>query len=157
MSNVPNITPGPNDAERAPEGATETLPLITNVHAAQQNGSTSDTTEISDEEAYAKLKAKRAERRRKKLIRRGIAAGVVAAIVLIAVVVTVVINARPAGTNGPVTDLVTRGHVYDHRRGKRPAQAYLGFGGLPFCRRHGGIDQRASRPVRQRGRRAHDH
>lgn len=109
MSNVPTITPGPNDADRTPEGATETLPLITNVHAAQQNGSTSDTTEISDEEAYAKLKAKRAERRRKKLIRRGIAAGVVAAIVLIAVVVTSVINARPAGTNGPVTDMVTEG------------------------------------------------
>lgn len=109
MSNVPTITPGPNDTERAPEGATETLPLITTVHATQQNDSTSDTTEISDEEAYAKLKAKRAERRRKKLIRRGIAAGVVAAIVLIAVVVTLVINARPAGTDGPVTDMVTEG------------------------------------------------
>lgn len=109
MSNVPTITPGPNDTERAPEGATETLPLITTVHATQQNGSTSDTTEISDEEAYAKLKAKRAERRRKKLIRRGIAAGVVAAVVLIAVVMTFVINARPAGTNGPVTDMVTEG------------------------------------------------
>lgn len=109
MSNVPTITPGPNDTERAPEGATETLPLITTMHATQQNGSTSDATEISDEEAYAKLKAKRAERRRKKLIRRGIAAGVVAAIVLIAVVVTFVINARPAGTDGPVTDMVTEG------------------------------------------------
>ena len=109
MSNVPTTTPGPNDTERAPEGATETLPLITNVHATQQNGSTGDATEISDEEAYAKLKAKRAERRRKKLIRRGIAAGVVAAIVLIAVVVTLVINARPAGTDGPVTDMVTEG------------------------------------------------
>ena len=109
MSNVPNITPGPNDTERAPEGATETLPLITTVRATQQNGSTSDTTEISDEEAYAKLKAKRAERRRKKLVRRGIAAGVVAAIVLIAVVVTFVINARPAGSDGPVTDMVTEG------------------------------------------------
>ena len=109
MPNVPTITPGPNDSERAPEGATETLPLLTNVYATQQNGSTSDTTEISDEEAYAKLKAKRAERRRKKLIQRGIAAGVVAAIVLIAVVVTFVINARPAGTNGPVTDMVTEG------------------------------------------------
>lgn len=60
MSNVPTITPGPNDTERAPEGATETLPLITTVHATQQSDSTSDTTEISDEEAYAKLKAKRA-------------------------------------------------------------------------------------------------
>ncbi len=41
MSNVPTITPGPNDTERAPEGATETLPLITTVHATQQSDSTS--------------------------------------------------------------------------------------------------------------------
>ena len=109
MSNVPTIAPGPNDTEHAPEGATETLPLITSAHTAQQNGSARNGTEISDEEAYAKLKAKRAERRRKKLIRRGIAAGVVGAIVLIAVVVTLVINAQPAGTTGPVTDMVTEG------------------------------------------------
>ena len=109
MPNVPTITPGPNDTEHTPEDAAETLPLITNVHADKQNGRTNDTAEISDEEAYAKLKAKRAERRRKKLIRRGIAAGVVAAIVLIAVVVTLAINARPAGNNGPVTDMVTEG------------------------------------------------
>ena len=109
MSNVPTINPGPNDSESAPEGATEMLPLITNMQVDTQNDRPNITAEISDEEAYAKLKAKRAERRRKKLIRRGIAAGVVAAIVLIAVVVTVVINAQPAGTNGPVTDMVTEG------------------------------------------------
>ena len=109
MPNVPTITPGPDDTERTPEGATETIPLITNVHTDKQSGRANDATEISDEEAYAKLKAKRAERRRKKLIRRGIAAGVVAAIVLIAVVVTLAINARPAGNNGPVTDMVTEG------------------------------------------------
>lgn len=109
MSNVPTISSGPNDTERAPEGATETIPLITDVHATQQNGSTSDTTEISDEEAYAKLKAKRAERRRKKLIRRGIAAGVVGAIALIAIVATLIINAQPQGANEPVTDMVTEG------------------------------------------------
>ena len=109
MSNVPTITPGPDDTERAPEGATETIPLITNVQADSQYGRPNDTTEISDEEAYGKLKAKRAERRRKKLIRRGIAAGVVAAIVLIAIIVTLVINAQPSGTNGPVTDMVTEG------------------------------------------------
>lgn len=109
MSNVPTITSGSNDTERAPEGATETIPLITDVHATQQNGSTSDTTEISDEEAYAKLKAKRAERRRKKLIRRGIAAGVVGSIALIAIVATLVINAQPQGASGPVTDMVTEG------------------------------------------------
>ena len=44
MSNVPTITPGPNDAERTPGGATETLPLITNAHAAQQTGSARDPT-----------------------------------------------------------------------------------------------------------------
>ena len=77
MPNVPTITPGADDTERTPEDATETIPLITNAHTDKQSGRTNDTVEISDEEAYAKLKAKRAERRRKKLIRRGIAAGVV--------------------------------------------------------------------------------
>lgn len=109
MPNVPTIAPGPDDTERTPEGATETIPLITNVHADKQSGRANDTAEISDEEAYAKLKAKRAERRRKKLIRRGIAAGVVGAIALIAIVATLVINAQPQGASGPVTDMVTEG------------------------------------------------
>lgn len=109
MPNVPTITPGPDDAEYTPEGATETIPLITNVHAEKQSERTNDTAEISDEEAYAKLKAKRADRRRKKLIRRGIAAGVVGAIALIAIAATLVINAQPQGASGPVTDMVTEG------------------------------------------------
>lgn len=109
MPNVPTITPGPDDTEHTPEGATETIPLITNVHADKQNGRANDVAEISDEEAYAKLKAKRAERRRKKLIRRGIAAGVVGAIALIAIVATLVINAQPQGASEPVTDMVTEG------------------------------------------------
>lgn len=109
MPNVPTITPGPDDTERTPEGATETIPLITNVHADKQSERTNDTAEISDEEAYAKLKAKRAERRRKKLIRRGIAAGVIGAIALISIVATLVINAQPQGASGPVTDMVTEG------------------------------------------------
>ncbi len=109
MPNVPTITPGPDDTEHTPEDAAETLPLITNVHADKENGRTNDTAEISDEEAYAKLKAKRAERRRKKLIRRGIAAGVVGAIALIAIVATLVINAQPQGASEPVTDMVTEG------------------------------------------------
>lgn len=37
MPNVPTITPGPDDTERTPEGATETIPLITNVHADKQS------------------------------------------------------------------------------------------------------------------------
>lgn len=109
MPNVPTITPGPDDTEHTPEGATETIPLITNAHTDKQSGRTNDAAEISDEEAYAKLKAKRAERRRKKLIRRGIAAGVVGAIALIAIVATLVINAQPQGASGPVTDMVTEG------------------------------------------------
>lgn len=109
MPNVPTIAPGPDDTENTPEGATETIPLITNVHADKQNGRTNDAAEISDEEAYAKLKAKRAERRRKKLIRRGIAVGVLGAIALIAIVATLVINAQPQGASGPVTDMVTEG------------------------------------------------
>lgn len=109
MSKVPTINPGPDDSDRMPQDATETLPLITSAHAKQHDAGLDDSTDISDEEAYAKLKAKRAERRRKKLIRRGIAAGVVGAIVLIAVVVTLITNAQPAGTDGPVTDMVTEG------------------------------------------------
>lgn len=109
MPNVPTIAPGPDDTEHTPEGATETIPLITGVHADKENGRTNDTAEISDEEAYAKLKAKRAERRRKKLIRRGIAACVVGAIALIAIVATLVINAQPQGASEPVTDMVSEG------------------------------------------------
>lgn len=109
MSNVPTINSGPNDAESAPEGATETLPLITSVQADAQNDRPNITAEISDEEAYAKLKAKRAERRRKKLIRRGIIGGVVGGIVLIAIVATLIINAQPQGATDPVTDMVTEG------------------------------------------------
>ena len=101
MPNVPTTTPGPDDTEHTPEDVTETIPLITNVHADKQSGRANDATEISDEEAYAKLKAKRAERRRKKLIRRGIAAGVVGTIALIAIVATLVINAQPQGASGP--------------------------------------------------------
>lgn len=109
MSNVPTTTPGPDDTEHTPEDVTESIPLITDVHADKQSGRTNDTVEISDEEAYAKLKAKRAERRRKKLIRRGIAAGVIGAIALIAIVATLVLNAQPQGASGPVTDMVTEG------------------------------------------------
>lgn len=109
MPNVPTITPGPDDTERAPEGATETIPLITNVHANSQYGLPNDTAEISDEEAYAKLKAKRAERRRKKLIRRGIVGGAAGVIALVAIVATLIINAQPQGATDPVTDMVTEG------------------------------------------------
>ena len=109
MSKVPTINPGPDDSDRMPQDATETLPIISAADTKQPQTSLDDSTDISDEEAYAKLKAKRAERRRKKLIRRGIAVGVVVAIALIAIIATLVINAQPAGTNEPVTDMVTEG------------------------------------------------
>ena len=109
MSNVPTITPGPDDSDHMPEGATETFPLITNMQVDAQNDRPNITAEISDEEAYAKLKAKRAERRRKKLIRRGIVGGVVGGIALIAIIATLIINAQPQGATEPVTDMVTEG------------------------------------------------
>lgn len=109
MSNVPTITPDPDDSEHMPEGATEMLPLITSVQADTQNDRPHNTAEISDEDAYAKLREKRAERRRKKLIRRGIVGGVVGGVVLIAIVATLIINAQPEGATDPVTDMVTEG------------------------------------------------
>lgn len=109
MSNVPTITPGPGDTEHTPEGATETLPLITSVHAAQQSDQEQANAGISDDEAYAKLKAKRAERRHKKLVRRGIAAGIVGGIILIAIIVSVVLNSQPQSAGGPVTDMAMEG------------------------------------------------
>lgn len=109
MSNVPTITPGPDDSGHAPESATETLPLITSAPTAQQNDDEQGGAGISDEEAYAKLKSKRAERRRKKLVRRGIAAGIVGGIILIAIIVSVVLNSQPQSAGEPVTDMVMEG------------------------------------------------
>ena len=109
MSNVPTITPGPDNTGHTPEGATETLPLITSVHTGQQIGTGQGGAGISDDEAYAKLKAKRAERRHKKLVRRGIAAGIVGGIILIAIIVSVALNSQPQSAGGPVTDMVMEG------------------------------------------------
>lgn len=156
MTKVPTITPGPDDTGHAPEGATETLPLITSAPTAQQNDNKQGNAGISDDEAYAKLKTKRAERRHKKLVRRGIAAGIVGGMILIAIIASVILTSQPQSADGPVTDMVMEGTFYHDRRGKRAAQAYFGLGRLPFCRRYGGTDQRAGRSKRQRGRRAHD-
>lgn len=109
MSNVPTITPGPDDSGHTPESATETLPLITSAPTAQQNDDEQGNAGISDDEAYAKLKAKRAERRRKKLVRRGIAAGIVGGMILIAIIVSVVLNSQPQSAGEPVTDMVMEG------------------------------------------------
>ena len=109
MSNVPTITPGPDDTGRVPEGATETPPLINSAPTARHNDNEQGGAGISDDEAYAKLKAKRAERRRKKLVRRGIAAGIVGGIILIAIIVSVVPNSQPQSAGEPVTDMVMEG------------------------------------------------
>ena len=63
MSNVPTITPAPDDSGHAPESATKTLPFITSAPTVQQNDGEQGNAGISDDEAYAKLKSKRAERR----------------------------------------------------------------------------------------------
>lgn len=109
MSKVPTITPGPDDIGNAQQDATETLPLITSAPTAQQNDSKQGNTGISDDEAYAKLKAKRAERRHKKLVRRGIAVGITGGMILIAIIVSVVLNSQPQSADGPVTDMVMEG------------------------------------------------
>lgn len=109
MSKVPTITPGPGDTHHTSEGSTETLPLITGVPTAQQNDKEQGGTGISDEEAYAKLKTKRAERRHKKLVRRGIAAGIVGGIILIAIIVSTVVNSQSQSSSGPVTDMAMEG------------------------------------------------
>ena len=92
-----------DEVQHLPVDSTETLPLLTTADPEQQDSS------ISDEEAYAKLKAKRTERRRKKLIRRGIVAGVIAGIILIAVVATAIMSSKPQSTNEPVLETVQEG------------------------------------------------
>ena len=92
-----------DDVQHLSANSTETLPLLTPADPEQQDSS------ISDEEAYAKLKAKRAERRRKKLIRRGIVAGVIAGVILIAVVATAIMSSKPQSTNEPVLEMVQEG------------------------------------------------
>ncbi len=65
--------------------------------------------EGSDAEAYAALKAKRAERRRKKLMRRGIIAGVVGLIAIGGVIAVNVLGSQPETTMEAVTDFATQG------------------------------------------------
>ncbi|OUP10088.1 efflux RND transporter periplasmic adaptor subunit [Collinsella sp. An2] len=72
-----------------------------------------DTLDAADAEAYAQLKARRAERRRKKLIRRGIALGVVAAIVVAVAVGVNVMTQTPEQTMEPITDMAMSGSYVD--------------------------------------------
>lgn len=65
--------------------------------------------EGSDAEAYAALKAKRAERRRKKLVRRGIAIGVVVAVVAGGAIAINALNKEPEQMMEAVTDFAVQG------------------------------------------------
>lgn len=65
--------------------------------------------EGSDAEAYAALKAKRAERRRKKIIHRAIAAGIAAAVVIGGAVTITTLNQQPEQVMEPVTDIAMLG------------------------------------------------
>lgn len=65
--------------------------------------------EGSDAEAYAALKAKRAERRRKKVIHRAIAAGIAAAIVIGGAVTILALNHQPEQLMEPITDIAMQG------------------------------------------------
>lgn len=65
--------------------------------------------EGSDAEAYAALKAKRAERRRKKLMRRGIVIGVAAAVIGGGVIAINILGKEPEQTMEAVTDFAVQG------------------------------------------------
>ena len=65
--------------------------------------------EGSDAEAYAALKARRAERRKKKLVRRGIAAGVVAGVLAVGAIAVTLLSPKPEESAGVVTDFALRG------------------------------------------------
>lgn len=67
------------------------------------------TLDPEDAEAYAALKARRAERRRRKLIHRGIALGIILAIALIGVAAAALLNRQPEETYEPIVDFVTAG------------------------------------------------
>ena len=65
--------------------------------------------EGSDAEAYAALKAKRAERRRKKLMRRGIVIGVAAAVIGGGAIAINILGKEPEQTMEAVTDFAVQG------------------------------------------------
>lgn len=95
---IPTIkrSPASGDAPAAP-----TLPTA--------GAAPEEPLEGSDAEAYAALKAKRAERRRKKLIHRAIVAGISGVLVVGGAVVVSALNQQPEQTMEAVTDFATQG------------------------------------------------
>lgn len=104
---IPVIKPG-KPADDPDAGATVTMPVM----AAEGDQAEHEDMEMdaSDAEAYAKLKARRAERRKKKLVHRAIAAGIALGIIAIGGVAYSALNKPPAEeAYVPITDVAHRG------------------------------------------------
>lgn len=104
---IPVIKPG-KPADDPDTSATVTMPVMT----AESDKTTQGEMgmDASDAEAYAKLKARRAERRKKKLVHRAIIAGITIGIVAIGGVAYSALNQPPAeNAYVPITDAAFRG------------------------------------------------
>lgn len=112
----------PMHAEQPTEVIPPVVPTISAAPGTQDvttpNASSEDDELGSDAQAYAALKARRAERRRKKLIHRGIAAGVLVAVIAISLLVVHILSQEPETTVEPMTDFVTRGTFSTQTSGK---------------------------------------
>lgn len=104
---IPVIKTG-KPADDPDVGATVTMPVM----AAEGDRAEHEDMgmDASDAEAYAKLKARRAERRKKKLVHRAIAAGIALGIIAIGGVAYSALNKPPAEeAYVPITDVAYRG------------------------------------------------
>ena len=106
------MTSTPTDPKK-----TGKLPLVGKLLDASRNSGPAlpdpETLDASDAEAYAQLKARRAERRRKKLIHRGIAAGVIVAVVAVGALVVALTTKQPEESFAPITDVAYAGTYLD--------------------------------------------
>lgn len=104
---IPVIKPG-KPADEQDANATVTMPVMTAEGGQTAQGELG--MDASDAEAYAKLKARRAERRKKKLMHRAIIAGIAIGIVAIGGVAYSALNQPPAeDAYVPITDVAFRG------------------------------------------------
>lgn len=104
---IPVIKPG-KPADDPDASATVTMPVMTAKSDKTTQGEMG--MDASDAEAYAKLKARRAERRKKKLVHRAIIAGITIGIVAIGGVAYSALNQPPAeNAYVPITDAAFRG------------------------------------------------
>lgn len=104
---IPVIKPG-KPADEQDANATVTMPVMT--AEGDQTAQGEMGMDASDAEAYAKLKARRAERRKKKLMHRAIIAGIAIGIVAVGGVAYSALNQPPAeDAYVPITDVAFRG------------------------------------------------